>query len=163
MTWRRFGETQQIHSDHRGGSRPRRPQGRLKSTQRETLLKESHAAPSLPGQRGVRCEWLPVFFCIFLSACLSLAVCLRLPVSACLPCSLTPAWRFLAVSTTRTPSSLAQESSHATAAPAAGGSADSLAGAALLAGRGEDTVARAIREEVAERRAAMLSMAGTPR
>ena len=45
----------------------------------------------------------------------------------------------------------------------AGGSADSLAGAALLAGRGEDTVARAIREEVAERRAAMLSMAGTPR
>ena len=31
-------ETQQIHYDHRGGSRSRRPQGRLQSTQRETLL-----------------------------------------------------------------------------------------------------------------------------
>ena len=30
--------------DHKGGSRPRRRLGRLKGTQRETLLKESHAA-----------------------------------------------------------------------------------------------------------------------
>ena len=44
MTWRRFGETQQIYYDHMGGSRPRRRLGRLKGSQRETLLKESHAA-----------------------------------------------------------------------------------------------------------------------
>ena len=30
----------QVHRDRRGGSRPGRPQGRLKSTQRETLLKK---------------------------------------------------------------------------------------------------------------------------
>ena len=35
------GETQQIYLDHKGGSRPRRRLGRLKGTQRETLLKES--------------------------------------------------------------------------------------------------------------------------
>ena len=40
------------YSDHRGGSRPRRPQGRLKSTQRETLLKESHAAHRCAGRAG---------------------------------------------------------------------------------------------------------------
>ena len=34
----------QIYLDHKGGSRPRRRLGRLKGTQRETLLKESHAA-----------------------------------------------------------------------------------------------------------------------
>ena len=33
--------------DHKGGSRPRRRLGRLKGTQRETLLKESHAATGI--------------------------------------------------------------------------------------------------------------------
>ena len=48
-TRRRFGETQQIYYDHMGGSRPRRRLGRLKGSQRETLLKESHAALRVGG------------------------------------------------------------------------------------------------------------------
>ena len=40
--------------DHMGGSRPRRRLGRLKGTQRETLLKESHAAG--PGTELAGCR-----------------------------------------------------------------------------------------------------------
>ena len=47
MTWRRFGETQQIYYDHMGGSRPRRGLGRL-NPRTSRYVERTGGADALP-------------------------------------------------------------------------------------------------------------------